>query len=537
MSQRSIWIRIISVLAIAGTFPAASFAAQSCESLAKLNLPDTTITKAESVQAGPFAMPGGFGPQRKTDLPAFCRVEGVLKPTSDSDIKFEVWMPAHGWNGKFEGTGNGGFAGSISYGELAAALKAGFAAASTDTGHVASPGAAWALGHPEKIIDFGYRAIHLTAVTGKSLVRDFYGDPARWSYFASCSNGGRQGLMEAQRFPDDYNGVISGDPANYWTHLITSAIWDSQAVLDKPASFIPAAKLTVLSNAVMAACDAEDGVKDGILNDPRQCHFNPETLLCKGNDASDCLTAAQIAAVNKIYGGMTNSEGQKLFPGFMRGSEAGFGGWALWITGRAPEQSIDFAFGNQFFKDFIFDNPSWDFRTLNYDADMKLTDRKMAHILNATNPDLAKFDSRGGKLILYHGWSDAAIPPLNTVNYYESVAARMGEQKTKSFVRLYMVPGMQHCGGGTGVDSFGAGPALNIDPEHSMFSSMEQWVEHGVAPKAIIAKKGANPFQPASGARGKMTRPLCPYPQVAKYKGSGDTNDAANFVCAAGPRD
>jgi len=532
MQQRGAWISFTTILAIVALFPAASFGGRSCESLASLELPSTTITKAQTVPAGPFQLGGAFPGQRAAvDLPAFCRVEGEIKPTSDSAIRFEVWMPTENWNGRFEGTGNGGFAGYIDNGGLATALRAGFAAASTDTGHAAAgPGARWAAGHPEKVIDFGDRAIHLTAVIGKEIVKSFYGAPPQWSYFSSCSNGGRQALMEAQRFPSDYNGIIAGSPANFWTHLMVSAVWDLQATLDNPASYIPSSKLPAIGKAVLAACDAEDGAKDGILNDPRQCHFSPETLLCAGADSSDCLTAPQIAAVKKIYAGTSNGQGERIFPGYMPGSESG---WGVWITGFAPEKSVDYAFGTQFFSDFVFENPSWNFRTFNFDADVKLTDKKMGAILNATDPNLSDFESRGGKLILYHGWNDSAIPPLNTVNYYESVVARMGRQQAEEFVRLYMVPGMEHCGGGPGPDLFGAGPSPDADSEHGMFSSLERWVERGVPPKSIVATKRASPFNPDSGV--VMTRPLCPFPEVAKYKGSGDIHQAANFACAVEP--
>jgi feruloyl esterase len=524
-----------TLCAAAALFPSPGMAGQSCESLSQLKLPQTTISTAVSVPAGKFKNPGASaGNHPSLKVPAFCRVAGVLRPTADSDIKFEVWMPAENWNGKFDGVGNGGFAGSIGYGGLAEALRDGFAAAATDTGHEAGgTDARWALNHPEKIVDFAYRAIHLTAVTGKAIVQSYYGTAPRWSYFSSCSNGGRQALMEAQRFPDDYNGIIAGAPANYWTHLLAEAIWNTQAVLAKPASFIPPTKLPAISHAVLAACDARDGVKDGILNDPRQCHFNPETLLCKGTDSAACLTAPQVAALKKIYAGATDAEGRNVFPGFLPGAEIGPGGWAPWITGSAPRKSLDYDFGTQFFSNMMFSNPSWKFQTLNYDADIRSTDQKMGPLLNATHPDLAKFRKHGGKLILYHGWNDPAIPALNTVAYYRNVVARMGYEPAQRFVRLYMVPGVQHCGGGPGPDSFGAYMSEDADPEHNMFSALERWVEHGKAPKAIIATKYKDPSNPASGA--KMTRPLCPYPETAKYKGSGDTNDAANFVCTMAP--
>lgn len=534
MNQRPKPAFFAALIAACAFLPLPSLAGQTCDSLARLKLPQTTITAAISAPAGPFAMPGGFGPRSRTiNLPAFCRVQGVIKPAAGSDIGFEVWMPAKGWNGKFVGSGNGVFAGTIDFGGLAASIRAGFAGAATDTGHAAAPiSAKWAYGHPEKVIDYGYRAIHLTAVIGKAIVRRYYDRPPRWSYFASCSTGGRQGLMEAQRFPDDYNGVLAGDPANYLTHLVASAVWDSQAVDENAASFLPPDKLNLLGKAVLEACDAEDGIKDGIVSNPPQCDFNPETLLCKGSDSRDCLTAPQIAAVKKIYAGPSNSKGQNLFPGFSPGGEGGFSGWSLWIAGSAPGRSADFAIGDEFFANFVFEDPSWSFRRLNFDSDMTLTDKKLAGILNATNPNLSRFAGRGGKLILYHGWADAAIPPLNTVHYYQSVVNKMGERKAQGFARLYMVPGMGHCGGGVGPDSFGAAPALNEDPEHSMFASLEQWVERGVAPEAIVASKPSNPFNPQSTP--VMTRPLCPYPEVAQYKGRGDNNRAANFTCVSG---
>jgi hypothetical protein len=528
--------RVLLLMAVPFTavvlLPARGMAQRSCESLSGLKLANTAIVSAKSVPAGPFTLPAPTsGPPRDLKLPAFCRVTGVIKPTADSDIRFEVWMPASGWNHKFDGVGNGGFAGSINYPDLAAGLRAGFATASTDTGHAAGAvDARWALGHREKIIDFGYRAIHLTNVVGKAIVRSFYGAAPHWSYFSSCSNGGRQALMEAQRFPNDYNGIIAGAPANFWTHLLAAAIWDSQATLENPASYIPPSKLPAIRNGVLAACDAEDGVKDGILNDPTKCHFHPEKLLCKGADTDACLTAPQIVALKKLYAGPTSPEGQRIFPGHMPGGELGPDGWETWITGSGPEKGLVFIFGTQFFSNMVFDKPDWNFRTFNFSTGVQSADRKLARILNSTNPDLSSFKAHGGKLILYHGWSDSAISPLNTVNYYESVLSAMGSRQSEDFTRLYMVPGMLHCGLGPGPSVFGANPEPNANPEQSMFHSLEQWVENGVAPKQIVATKYVNPLSPASGV--DMTRPLCPYPEVAKYKGTGDIHKASSFVCA-----
>lgn len=533
------FVILLAVSVIAGILCPSRARAQgrSCESLSELKLADVTIQSAKSTPTGKLAVPadGPDAPPQTFETPAFCRVRGVIKPTADSDIRFEVWMPSANWNGRFEGAGNGGFAGAINYGGLAAAVRARFAAASTDTGHEANGiEAKWALGHPEKVIDFGYRAIHLTTVAGKAIVAAFYGSPANYFYFSSCSNGGRQALMEAQRFPQDYDGIIAGAPANYWTHLMVAAIAGAQALYSNPASYLSADKLPAIHAAVLAACDAADGVKDGIISDPRQCHFRPEKLLCSGPETNACLTAPQITTLEKIYAGPRDSKGRQVFSGEMPSSELGANGWAAWITGPAPnKKGAGFFFGNYFFSNMIFDDPAWDFRTFNFDSGVQLADKKMARILNATDPRLAAFKARGGRMILYHGWADPAISPLNTINYYNSVLDAMGRQQTGNFVRLYVVPGMQHCGGGPGPDSFGALPASDADAGHSIFAALEGWVEHGVAPNAIIATKYAQ--RPGAARVVEMTRPLCPYPEVAEYKGTGDIHDAANFVCKLTP--
>jgi feruloyl esterase len=503
-------------------------AAQTCESLAKLDLLALSITTAESVPAGSFTPPGG---KALPNLPAFCRVAGVIKPSSDSNIQFEVWMPASNWNGKFQGAGNGGFAGYIGYDQLANAVGHNYASAGTDTGHRSTPGvdAAWALDHPEKIADFGYRAIHETAVKAKAILHAFYGEAPKRSYFSSCSNGGRQALMEAQRYPEDYDGIIAGAPANYWTHLLANAAWDDLALLGDKDSFIPPKKLPAIQAAALAACDALDGVKDGVIEDPSRCHFDPGVLLCQAAEQDSCLTAPQVAALKKLYAGGRNSHGQ-LFPGYAPGGEAESGGWAVWITGAVPERSLMYAFGTQFFKNMVFDNAAWDYHTFNADRDTKAADDKQSGNLNATDPDLGRFRERGGKLILYHGWSDAAIAAQNTIDYYDSVAAKMGAQQAGTFVRLFMVPGMQHCGGGSGPNSFGQFTVPSGDADRDMDAALERWVEKGVAPERIVAAKRKSDLDPASAV--VRTRPLCAYPLIARYQGSGSTDDAANFVCA-----
>jgi feruloyl esterase len=501
--------------------------AASCEELAKLALPKATVSSAESVPAGTF-QPRSGPPFR--DLPAFCRVALVLKPSADSHIEAEVWLPSSGWNGKFQGVGNGGYAGAISFGNMAVELAHGYATASSDTGHHAGgTDAGWALNHPEKIVDFGYRAVHETTAQAKAIIKAFYGEGPKRSYFSSCSNGGRQALMEAQRYPADYDGIVAGAPASYWTHLLSAAVWDVQATTVDPASYIPSRKLPAIQAAALAACDNLDGVKDGVIENPAKCHFDPAPLLCKGEDSDSCLTAPQLAALKKIYAGPRDSSGKQVLPGYSPGGEAGAGGWAPWITGTAPAQSLIFAYGSNFFRNMVYNDPSWDYKTFTVDRDVKAADEKMARILNATDTDLKKFQDRGGKLILYHGWSDAAIPALATVDYYQGVIEKMGAQEAAGFVRLYMVPGMQHCGGGDGPSSFGQIGTGQGDALHNVDKALEQWVEQGVAPKQIVATKYKTGVNPASGVA--RTRPLCPYPQVAQWKGSGSTDDEANFVC------
>ena len=335
--------------------------------------------------------------------------------------------------------------------------------------------------------------------------------------------------MEAQRFPEDYDGIIAGAPANYWTHLLTQAVWNTQATMRDPASYIPASKMQAIESAALAACDSLDGVKDGVIDDPAKCHFDPSELLCEGPENDSCLTAAQVGALKKIYAGPQDSKGHQVMPGFPPGGESGPGGWGIWVTGPAPGKSLQFAFGTQFFGNMVYSNPSWDFRTFNVDRDLKAAENKFDPVLNATDADLHRFRERGGKLILYHGWSDAAIPPLNAINYYQSVVAKMGAKNTTPFLRLYMVPGMQHCGGGPGPNSFGQWSFAHGDPMHDVDAALERWVEEGVAPDQIIATKYKTGSDPASGI--VRTRPLCAYPKVAQWKGSGNTDDAANFAC------
>ncbi|MEP7338057.1 MAG: tannase/feruloyl esterase family alpha/beta hydrolase [Acidobacteriota bacterium] len=524
-SRRNLLCKVFSILFLFALM-SGPVAAATCEGLADLKLPNTTITAAQSVAAGGFRLAGATAVYK--ELPAFCRVAGVIKPTSDSEIKFEVWMPSAGWNGKFHGIGNGGFAGSLSYSGLAGALARGYASASTDTGHSGGD-ASWALGHPEKIVDYGHRAVHEMTEKAKLVVSAFYGDGPKRSYFSSCSNGGRQALMEAQRYPNDYDGIIAGAPANYFTHILSGFAWNMQATLNDPASYIPASKLKAIEAAALAACDGRDGVADGVLDDPTQCRFDPSVLLCQGAESDACLTEKQIAALKKIYAGPRNAKGEQTIPGFVPGGETGPGGWSNWITGASPAKSAQYFFSTQALINMIYSNAAWDFKTFDFERDSKLADEKLASALNATDPNLKAFKARGGKLILYHGWSDAALPPVNTINYFQSVTAKLGQREAGAFMRLFMVPGMQHCAGGPGPNSFGAMVTREqSDPQHDLTLALERWVEAGVAPDQIIASKRQSQDAKSPVVR---TRPLCPYPQIARYKGSGSTDEAANFSC------
>lgn len=487
----------------------------TCENLSSLALPKTEITLTQSVGAGEFMPPGrtfGGTPAPAVafkDLPAFCRVAATLKPSDDSDIKIEVWLPASGWNGKFQAVGNGGWAGSISYGAMAEALYDGYATASTDTGHVGGRGA-FALGHPEKVIDFGWRSEHEMTVKSKAIVQAFYGSAVKMSYWNGCSTGGRQGLKEAQRFPQDYDGIIAGAPANPRTHLAFATLWIAHANLKAPDSYIPPEKYPAIHQAVLNACDALDGLKDGLITDPTKCHFDPQTIACKGADTPQCLTAPQIETVKKILAPSRNPRtGEEIYPGLEPGSELG------WATLAGPEP---FPATTDHFKYVVFKDPNWDWKTLNFDSDVALADKIDNETINATDVNLRPFFSRNGKLLLYHGWEDQNVAPQATINYYKRVVDTLGgESKTADSVRLFMVPGMAHCGGGEGPNQF------------DMMSAMAVWREKGQTPERIIATRKIDGTKTDGNV--VRTRPLCAYPQVARYKGTGSIDDAGNFVC------
>ena len=528
---------MVSLFAL--TLVAAQAAASPCDSLKSLTLQNTTITSTQLVAAGPYsptpppltgvggapapAPAGGRGggaappPAPPTMLPAHCRVFLTSKPSSDSDIKIEVWLPvADAWNGKFQAVGNGLWAGVISYGALAAAVRDGYAAASTDTGHEGN-NATFAIGHPEKLVDFAYRAVHEMAVQSKAVINSFYNRAPRLSYWNGCSTGGRQGLMAAQRYPEDFDAIVAGAPANYQTHL---HLWDlsvAAPILRDPAGAVPATKLQMVNRAIVNACDAQDGLRDGLLNDPRACKFDIGTLACTGGpstalgagDSESCLTAPQVATMRRVYAPARTKDGTIVFPGKDPGSEAS------WAAAPPPLQLLNGQPPGVPIGSFqvAFEDAKWDPKTFELDRDLKIVDAKVGSIVNATNPDLRAFKARGGKVILYHGWHDTAISAGNTIDYYTSVQKRMGG-KQDDFIRLFMAPGMNHCSGGVGPN------------QANWMAALERWREKGDAPDEI-------PAAVVSGPNVIMTRPLCPYPEVAVYSGTGSIYDAGNFSCKA----
>lgn len=480
---------------IAVMFMGAAIAATPCENLTGLKLTDATVTSAAVVAEGPPPKTGMFGggaPQ--ANLPAYCRVQLDLQPSSDSLIKMELWMPAENWNGKFMGTGNGFFAGSIQgmARDMPEALRLGYATAGTDTGHQ-EQGGDWAIGHPEKMIDFAYRSTHEMTVKSKEIVKAFYGREADYAYFKSCSTGGRQALMEAQRYPDDYDGIIAGACANRHIHMWTSSVAQIVDLYRHPERSLTEGKASLVNKTVMDTCDT---LKEGFLNNPRQCRMDFSKLICPaGKDDDSCLTAEQMKTVETFYGGVKNSKGEMIFSGQALGNPI----QAPRGTDQGPGVVFDIV-------RIAFNDPDLDWRQFDLDRDMPLIDKAVGYV-DAVDPDLGKFKASGGKLMLYHGWGDTGITPETTIWYYESVLDTMGRDQG-DWMRLFLAPGMGHCGGGPGVNTFDS------------IGALEKWVEEGTAPDQMMG----------IGANG-LTRPLCPYPQYADYMGTGDLKNGENWSC------
>jgi feruloyl esterase len=496
-------------------------AATTCESLAMLSLPNTTVTLAQSVAAGAFTPPappaaGGRGRgQQFTDLPAFCRVQATLKPSSDSDIKMELWMPvgsaggAGGWNGKLRGTGNGGLGGGagVNTGALAGGVRLGYATAGNNTGHEGD--SRYALDHPEKIKDFGYRSAHEMTVTAKALIKAYYGQDPRYSVIAEGGGGTIAALSSAQRYPEDYDVIAVTGMSSYLTRHTFGQMWYWQATHKDAASYIQPEKYAVIHQAALEACDALDGLKDGIIGDVEHCKFDPGVIQCKAAEAPTCLTSAQVAAARKIYAGPTSPRTkQEIYSPMYPGSELG---WAQLAGGDAP-----LGIPVEFFKYYVFKDPNWDYKTrpIDFDKDLALADTPEIQPVNAVDPDLRKFFARGGKLLLVDGWADTAVPPKVAINYYKNVLAKVGARTTKESMRFFMVPAMSHGPGTNGAEN------INFDA----LSVVEQWRQAGKAPDQLIVSHYKNGMEVGK-------RLVCQYPQVAMYKGSGNAEEPGSYAC------
>ena len=481
-----------------------------CAELKNIELERATITSAVDVAAGLFKPAGAAAaaePAQRSGpppqpIPQHCRLTLVLKPTSDSNINVELWLPTENWNGKFLAVGNGGWAGSIQgYPDMQEALRRGYATAASDTGHSAADGEGgmFALGHPEKIIDFAYRALHDMTVKSKRLIDVFYAEPLDYSYYKGCSTGGRMGVMAAQRFPGDYDGIIAGALANRHIHMHTAGSYRSIELARRPEGAISEAKAKLVNDAVMKQCDT---LGEGFLNNPRQCSFDFDTLACPAGQAGDsCLTPGELKTVHTFYEGLRTSDGELVFSGQAMGNPLP----ALASRSEGPGSGL-----TDSIRILGFQNANYDWRQFDLDRDLPRIDAA-AGFVDAVDPDLRAFEAHGGKLLLYAGWRDTGITPENTVLYYESLIDKMGANQS-DWVRLFMAPGMGHCGGGPGVNTFDS------------IAALETWVEKGVAPATMTG----------AGANG-LTRPLCPYPQYAEYKGSGDLKDGSNWACKAPP--
>jgi feruloyl esterase len=520
-------VHLAAAVGAALAFCATTASAADCSGLAGRRFGEAVITRAAEVAPGAFIegdRPQTAGPQASRP---FCRVAGVIRPSADSDIRFEVWLPPPGaWNGRYQGVGNGGFAGSIAYGALDRALLAGYAASATDTGHRdATTGEArdtrWALGHPEKVIDYGWRGIHLTALTAKAVILAYYSRPPKHAYFVGCSTGGRQALMEAQRFPTDYDGVVAGAPGNMLTALLT---WDldlAQAVDARPEGWLGPAKLALLNKAALADC----GGVDGVVGDPDACRFDPGRLRCKSGQAQACLTGSDVALVRRIYSGLRDLDGRLIYPGFAPGGEA------AWNWG--PDSRLR-RLAAGFFGDLVVGDPQWSLDRLAPSEALALARRRTSQTLDADDPDLRAFRRAGGKLIVYHGWNDSRIPPAGSIRYYQAVAARTGGlQSARSFYRLFLGPGVEHCSAGPGPDAIGGAygpPAPSQDPAHDVVAALAHWVEDGVAPEQITATLYRNSNSPSDIL---AQRPWCAYPALARFNGTGDPGQASGYACVA----
>lgn len=492
-------------------------------SLRTLRLDRAEVDAVQAVPAGGFTPPGAGA--ARADLPAFCRVQGTTRSAPDSAVRFELWAPpAAAWNGKLLVTGNGGYSPALKYDDMAQALRRGYATLGGDTGH-SGEDMLFVVGHPQKMVDWGTSSVHDITVAGKAVLAALQARPARRSYFHGCSTGGHQGYAEVQRYPGDFDGVIAGAPGNNRVALnaeFLNRFLANHAPGDNQRPILTRAKLELVTRAAVAACDALDGVRDGVIADPRDCdarRFDVARLRCAaGGDGPDCLSDAQVAAVRRIYAGAVNPRtGATIQPGPAVGSEAGWAGyWGTTEPARAD-----------FWRHWVFGDPQWDWWRFDFDRHMDEARAKVGPAVDQTNPDIEAFRARGGKLIAYAGWADPVVSPHDTIAYYEQVAARQGSMaRTRGFFRLFMVPGMGHCAGGTGPTRFGnqGGEVPDPTPANDLLAALDAWVEQGRAPDALVARG-------ASDGPAAPTRLLCAYPQRAFPGGSTDTARAENQRC------
>jgi feruloyl esterase len=564
---------------LAGLFAVGAANGAECDKLAALELSDAKISLAQPINAGVFTEDTAVGRPGRSykDLPAFCRVHGVATPTPGSEIEFEVWLPQKAWTHRLHMVGNGAYSSNIYYPQMVSRLHAGDVAVATNTGHKGSD-LSFAIGHPERIVDFAYRAVHESVVAAKAIAQEYYGTAPSHSYFSGCSTGGYQALSEVQRYPEDFNGVIAGAPGNNRTHLNMAFLWNflaNHAPGDNNTPLLSVSNLLLINQAVIKSCDSADGVTDGVINDPRRCLFKLQTLLCNQGAGPDCLTAAQIAAAEKIYRGPRDARsGAQIYPGYPFGAEGVVSGpndrhpgWsAYWSSEDATEPDRA-----DFFRYWVFSQADWNWWKFDWGADVDAVDGRIGAVFNATSTDLTRFEAAGGKLLMFMGWQDPVGAPAEAINYYQAVEARSGAKSaaarradTQSFLRLFMVPGMGHCAGGPGATNFSTAtrdsePPVS-DARHDMARALEAWVEGGTAPDELIATHYVSPDasaqplagrgstaahgpgvpsantgqgsnQPTGGRTIAFQRPLCVYPKVARYNG-GPAASANSFSCA-----
>jgi Tannase and feruloyl esterase len=497
-------VRILSLflllaLPLGSAHATAHATADRCDGLAQLKTPHVAVALAQEVTSGHFSAAGSHW--ELTALPPFCRVVVRITPTRDSRIGAEIWLPLIHWNSKLLAVGSGGWGGAISYQELAAGLRRGYAAGATDDGHQGA-GGSFVVGHPQKLIDFAYRSEREMTLEAKRLVKALYGQFPAHSYWSGCSGGGREGLLQAARYPEEFDGVIAGDPANVRRNAWALSI--AVQTFKDPAARIPAEKYPMIHRAVLAACDASDGLKDGLIEEPERCHVDFKALECRGADGPSCLTSRQVQSAQAIISPLKSSTGEILFPRLEPGTELRWGRLA-----GGPEPAALFL---DEFRYVVYGKPDWDWRQFQVDRDSA-----RAHAIDSRvdelDPNLTVFAGRGGKLLIYHGWADQQVAPGSSVEFYEAALERSVVKPSRSeWIRLFMVPGMGHCQGGEGPDTFDA------------LGALEQWVEKGRTPQRIIASQLGH-------GQVVRTRPLCPYPQVARYDGRGSPNAAASFTC------